>query len=60
MKKYDTILTTRLPLIIAEEMKTICDQMKCNESDFVRKSLISEIERHSAAEANTINRFEYI
>ena len=60
MIKYDYQLSTRLPKVIANTMFSICENMNVNESDFVRKSLISEIEKHENADKNTISRFEYI
>lgn len=60
MKKYSTNLSIRLPEVIAEPLKSICTQLKVNESDFVRKSLISEIQRFENSDNNMTNRFEYI
>ena len=56
MKKYDHTITTRVPRIVADEMKKICDSANVNESDFVRKSLISEIQKHDISNPS----FEYI
>jgi len=60
MKKYSTNLSVRLPEVIAEPLKTICSQLQCRESDFVRKSLISEIQKFENSDNNLTNRFEYI
>ena len=60
MKKYQYTLSTRLPQSIADTMMTICESVGVNESDFVRKSLIAEIQRYENAEASTSNRFEYV
>jgi len=50
------MITTRIPKILADEMKKVCDDVGANESDFVRKSLITALESH-----NVINpSFEYL
>ena len=46
MKKYEHTITTRVPRVVADEMKKICEDANVNESDFVRRSLISEIQKH--------------
>ncbi len=46
MKKYEYTISTRVPQVVADEMKKICDSANVNESDFVRKSLISEIKKN--------------
>ena len=40
MKKYDYQTCLRLPVVLKEEMTTICDTYKINESDLLRLSLI--------------------
>ena len=50
MKKYDYQLRTRLPQVMTDHMKDICDSMNVNESDFVRKSLISELQKHEISD----------
>jgi hypothetical protein len=56
MKKYDYTISTRVPQVIAEEMKKVCDSANVNESDFVRQSLITELKRHEIYNPS----FEYI
>ena len=56
MKKYGYTISTRVPQVLADEMKKICDSGNFNESDFVRKSLISEIEKHDISNPS----FEYL
>ena len=56
MKKYEHTITTRVPRIIADEMKKICESVNVNESDFVRKSLITEIQKHDVSDPS----FKYL
>jgi len=60
MKKYTYQLSTRLPKVVADSMFSICESMEVNESDFVRKSLIAEIQRFENSLENSVNKFEYI
>ena len=39
MKKYGYTITARLPEVLANSMKGICEEFGVNESDLVRKSL---------------------
>ena len=56
MKKYDYQLRTRLPQVLADYIKDVCEDMNVNESDFVRKSLIAELKKHEISDP----RFEYV
>jgi len=60
MKKYGYQLSTRVPKVVADSMFSICESMNVNESDFVRKSLVSEIQKFESSEENSINKFEYL
>ena len=60
MKKYEYTLSTRLPQSIADTMSSICESVGVNESDFVRKSLVAEIQRFESADERTTNKFEYV
>ena len=60
MKKYEYTLSTRVPKFVADSMSSICASMNVNESDFVRKSLVKEIQRHENADSNTQIQLEYI
>ena len=39
MKKYDYQTCLRLPVILKEEMSTICDNYQINESDLMRRAI---------------------
>ena len=39
MKKYDYQTCLRLPVILKEEMTTICDEYRINESDLMRRAI---------------------
>ena len=39
MKKYDYQPWLRLPVILKEEMSTICDTYRINESDMMRRAI---------------------
>ena len=58
MKKYGYTLTTRLPEVLANSMKGICEELGVNESDLVRKSIATEIQRLEAS--GSVSKFEYI
>ena len=58
MKKYGYTLTARLPEVLANSMKGICEEFSINESDLVRKSIAAEIQRLESSDS--INKFEYI
>ena len=60
MKKYEYTLTTRVPRLVADSMSSICSSMNVNESDFVRKSLVKEIQRFENAENNSQIQLEYV
>ena len=44
MKKYDYQTCLRLPVILKEEMTTICDEYHINESDLMRKAIVQFVE----------------
>ena len=56
MKKYEYQLRTRLPKVVADYMKDVCENMNVNESDFVRKSLVAELKKHEISDLS----FEYV
>ena len=58
MKKYGFTLTTRLPDVLVTSMKGVCEEFSINESDLVRKSIATEVQRLESSD--TINKFEYI
>ena len=60
MKKYESVISTRVPKMLADEMSHICDNLRIHESDFVRKSLANEIERYDTDTNYPQNRFQYI
>ena len=39
MKKYDYQTCLRLPVVLKEEMSTICDTYRINESDLMRRAI---------------------
>ena len=39
MKKYDYQTCLRLPIVLKDEMTTICDEDKINESDLMRRAI---------------------
>ena len=39
MKKYDYQTCLRLPVILKDEMTTICDNYQINESDLMRRAI---------------------
>ena len=58
MKKYGYTITARLPEVLANSMKGICEEFGVNESDLVRKSLAAEIQRLESSD--NISKFEYV
>ena len=40
MKKYDYQTCLRLPIVLKEEMTTICDNYQINESDLMRRAIV--------------------
>ena len=44
MKKYDYQTCLRLPNVLKDEMTTICDNYKINESDLMRKAIVQFVE----------------
>ncbi len=58
MKKYGFTLSTRLPDVLVTSMKGVCEELKINESDLVRKSIATEVQRLESSDYN--NKFEYI
>ena len=47
MKKYDYQTCLRLPVILKEEMTTICDTYRINESDLMRRAISEFIQTHT-------------
>ena len=45
MKKHPYQTCLRMPDTIKEDMTTICTKHKINESDFMRKAIVSYIEK---------------
>ena len=39
MKKYDYQTCLRLPIVLKDEMTTICDEYHINESDLMRRAI---------------------
>jgi hypothetical protein len=39
MKKYDYQTCLRLPIVLKDEMTTICDNYQINESDLMRRAI---------------------
>ena len=39
MKKYDYQTCLRLPIVLKDEMTTICDNFQINESDLMRRAI---------------------
>lgn len=58
MIKYNYTITARLPEVLANSMKGVCEKLSITESDLVRKSIVTEIQR--LEDSNNINKFEYI
>ena len=44
MKKYDYQTCLRLPIVLKDEMTTICDEYHINESDLMRKAIVQFVE----------------
>ena len=44
MKKYDYQTCLRLPTFLKDEMTTICDNYRINESDLMRKAIVQFVE----------------
>ena len=44
MKKYDYQTCLRLPIVLKDEMTTICDEYQINESDLMRKAIVQFVE----------------
>ena len=47
MKKYDYQTCLRLPVILKEEMSTICDNYQINESDLMRRVISQFVQTHT-------------
>ena len=47
MKKYDYQTCLRLPVILKEEMTTICDTYRINESDLMRRAISEFVQTHT-------------
>ena len=52
MKKYDYQTCLRLPVILKEEMTTICDTYQINESDLMRRAISEFIQTFNANTEN--------
>ena len=48
MKKYDYQTCLRLPIILKDEMTTICDNYQINESDLMRKAIVQFVQTINA------------
>ena len=44
MKKYDYQTCLRLPIVLKDEMTTICDEYHINESDLMRKAIVQFVQ----------------
>ena len=44
MKKYEYQTCLRLPIVLKDEMTTICDEYHINESDLMRKAIVQFVE----------------
>ena len=58
MKKYETALYTRMPEVLISSMKEVCEEFSIRQSDLVRKSIATEIQRIEAA--GRVNRLDYM
>ena len=47
MKKYDYQTCLRLPNVLKEEMPTICDHYRINESDLMRRAISEFVQTHT-------------
>jgi len=47
MKKYDYQTCLRLPNVLKEEMTTICDHYRINESDLMRRAISEFVQTHT-------------
>ena len=47
MKKYDYQTCLRLPVVLKEEMTTICDTYQINESDLMRRAISEFVQTHT-------------
>ena len=47
MKKYDYQTCLRLPIFLKEEMTTICDNYRINESDLMRRAISEFVQTHT-------------
>ena len=47
MKKYDYQTCLRLPVVLKEEMSTICDTYQINESDLMRRAISEFVQTHT-------------
>ena len=52
MKKYDYQTCLRLPIVLKEEMTTICDEYQINESDLMRRAISEFIQTHTQTPEN--------
>ena len=48
MKKYDYQTCLRLPIVLKDEMTTICDNYQINESDLMRRAISPFVQTHNA------------
>ena len=47
MKKYDYQTCLRLPIVLKDEMTTICDNYQINESDLMRRAISEFVQTHT-------------
>ena len=47
MKKYEIQTCLRLPVILKEEMTTICDKYQINHSDLMRRAISEFVQTHT-------------
>jgi len=47
MKKYDYQTCLRLPTFLKDEMTTICDTYRINESDLMRRAISEFVQTHT-------------
>ncbi|MAF49241.1 MAG: hypothetical protein CMM10_13345 [Rhodospirillaceae bacterium] len=54
MKKYDYQTCLRLPIVLKDEMTTICDEYHINESDLMRKAIVQFVQTINANPTDTL------
>ena len=60
MKKYDYQTCLRLPVILKEEMTTICENYQINESDFMRRAIAESVQSHIEKTQNTDGKYLFV